>query len=541
MTNRRDYVTTAIVYPNAKIHVGWAWECVGADWYVRSLRLFQRPTWFVTGMDEHSLNVQRAAEARQLSPKAYCDEMAVGIQATLKRLGIAFDRFIRTSDEDHQRVVQAAIEKVTQQGDLYLADYEGLYCESCEAYYMEKDLTAEGFCPHHAKKPEWVSEKNYFFKLSRYQKDLEAFWEHHPDFLGPEQRRSEVFHLLKAGLRDFSISRSSLTWGIPLPQDPKQVVYVWFDALLNYLTAVGGEAVFCPRAEDPKLLEKKALFESAWPAKLHLVGKDIARFHCLYWPAMLLSLGLPLPQRVFAHGYLLNKGVRMSKTLGNQVDPDQVMHEVGPEAFRYFLLAENPFDKDGSFDEGALRLRYNADLANDFGNLVNRSLSMVRRYEGLLGLSGAAWKAPLQITHAEEVRSSFLALPHELQKALNEFAGAEYVSACLVRSRLLNLYIDRGKPWVLARSVGPEDLASLQELLWTLLEGLRWLILAWSAVLPFGMPQAFEQLGVQGQDWESFLRAGWPQMSWGAAVFRPLEPRPLYPRLELIETAKPVP
>lgn len=517
---KTHYITTAIVYPNSRIHVGWAWECLGADWLVRALKGFGHDTFLATGMDEHSINVQRAAETRGLTPQAYCDEMATDIEKVLRQMGMDYDRFIRTSDSDHLWVVQQLVQKAFDQGDIYKAKYEGHYCESCEAFYTEKDLK-EGNCPEHGKPPKWISEENYFFKLSKYQDTLLRLFDENPDFIQPAYRRSEIVNFVKAGLKDFSVSRSTFTWGVPLPWDPKHVVYVWFDALINYLTAAGLEH----RLKDPESNEARA-FERRWPAYMHIIGKDISRFHCVYWPAMLMSLDLPLPRQVFAHGYISIKGARMSKTTGNKVTPDEVMERTGPDPLRYYLLAENQFSQDGNFDEEALVRKANADLANDFGNLVNRSINMTRKYFPDEELS-----APEKVTHSQKVVDSFTKLRGDLQKAIDEVDTVAYAQACTARSRVLNLYIDEMKPWALAKQATEQSQKDLREVLYTLLEGIRWIATAFRPILPFGMPEVFHQLEVPLPE-EKGAIAG---LNWGEAAFKPGQPKPVYPRLELPE------
>lgn len=525
-----NYISTAIVYPNSRIHVGWAWECLGADWLVRSLRLMDRATYFSTGMDEHSINVQRAAEVKALSPQVYCDQMSEDIQKVLRQMGMSYDRFVRTSDADHQWVVQQLVQKAFDQGDIYQAKYEGLYCESCEAYYTEKDLK-DGMCPSHGKPPKWISEENYFFKLSKYQDRLEALFRENSRFIQPDYRRAEILNFIQSGLKDFSVSRSNFTWGVSLPFDPKHVVYVWFDALINYLTAAGLEF----KIKNPGSPEAQQ-FDLRWPAKVHVIGKDISRFHCVYWPAMLMALDLPLPEMVFAHGYITIKGDRMSKSSGNVVTPDEVMAVTGPDPFRYYLLAENQFSQDGNFTWESLILKNNADLANDWGNLVNRSISMARKYFPNQEFRAGA----LQYPHSAAIRESFEKLRADLEVAIAETDPAKYASACSARSRVLNLYIDQMKPWALAKLAGvptaeggdPLDAAKrdeLHEVLATLLEGIRWLATAWMSVLPFGMPGVFQQLGTE----PSVEQGGLAALKWGSQTIQPNEPKPIFPRLEL--------
>lgn len=519
-----DYITTAIVYPNSRIHVGWAWECLGADWLRRGLRGFGRETFFATGMDEHAAKVQRAAEERGLSPKEYCDQMANDIENVLRKLGISYDRFIRTSDADHERVVKALVQKAFDSGDIYSGYYEGFYCEGCEAFYTEKDLK-DGLCVQHGKSPKWIKEDNYFFRLSKYQEPLLKLYLEHPDFIHPDYRRNEIINFVRAGLKDFSVSRSTFAWGIPLPFDSKHVVYVWFDALINYLTAAGLEM----KLMDPNS-EGARLFEARWPAKVHIIGKDISRFHCVYWPAMLMALGLPLPKQVFAHGFIHIKGSRLSKSAGNVVSPDEVIALSGPDPFRYYMLAENQFSQDGNFSIEALITKNNADLSNDFGNLVNRSINMVQKY-----FPGERLAVPLELTHSAEVRDSFRKLKEELELALEHLEPSTFVAVCNARSRLLNLYIDKTKPWVLAKLKTEASQRELHEVLFTLLEGVRHLATSLSPVLPFGMPEVFHQLGILSSPETGAIQA----LKWGEISFQVREPKPIYPRLELSEAGVP--
>lgn len=515
-----EYITTAIVYPNSRIHVGWAWECLGADWLVRGLRLQGKETFFVTGTDEHSMNVQRAARCQGLSPQVYCDQMALDIEKVLRQMGISYDRFIRTSDADHQRVVAKLVNYAFAKGDIYRAQYEGHYCEGCEAFYTEKDLI-NGLCPAHLQLPQWISEENYFFRLSKYQEELLKLFKNRPNFLEPESRRVEVIRFIQSGLKDFSISRSASNWGIPLPFEPTQVVYVWLDALINYLTAAGIEW----KLKDPKCPEA-CHFDARWPASVHIIGKDISRFHCVYWPAILLSLDLPLPKKVFAHGYLNLRGQRLSKSSGNVIAPDDVIAVTGPDPFRYYLLSENQFSQDGNFSWEALVLRNNADLANDFGNLVNRSINMARKY-----FPYQVIYKPQVVTHSIEVREAFEKLPGELDSTLHSIDPATYVSTCLARSRILNLYIDRTKPWALSKfttdSVSKK--LELQEVIYTLLEGVRWLATVFIPILPESMPEIFRQLGLNPPAEQGALQG----LVWGEKSYQPMDPRPIFPRLEV--------
>lgn len=516
MSKNSKYITTAIVYPNSRIHIGFAWECVGADWLSRGYRSMGIPTRFVTGMDEHSAKVRKAGEAQGLGAQEYCDRMADDIRGTLAKLDIGYDRFIRTSDADHKAVVQAFVQKAYDSGDIYKNRYEGHYCEGCEAFYLDKDLV-EGKCPNHKTTPKWISEENYFFRLSKYQKQIEELFAKNPEFLLPETRKAEVMTFVKEGLRDFSISRSGETWGIPLPFDDKHVVYVWFDALINYVTAANYDlgAMATGGGEE---------FKKYWPASCHIVGKDVTRFHCVYWPAILMSMGLPLPEKVFAHGWMNLKGDRMSKSSGNVVSPDEVLAAASSDQLRYYLLAENDFGGDGNFAWDLLALKVNADLANDWGNLVNRTINMTRKY-----FPGETLTKGGSSTHAREIQENFSKLKAELQICLDHVDSKGYAQACGARSRVLNLYIDRMKPWALAKAETPESMAELREVLYTLMEGIRWTATAFLPILPNGMLEVFRQLGLPAP---ATLGAT-AKLEWGECGICPGEPKPIYPRIEL--------
>ena len=354
------YVTTPIYYVNDVPHIGHAYTTVAADVLTRWRRLFGDDVFLLTGTDEHGLKVQRAAEARGITPQALVDETARSFKDAWDGLDIAYDDFIRTTEPRHHRAVQQFLQVVYDAGDIELGTYEGLYCVSCEAYYTEDELV-DGNCPIHGRPVEHVTEENYFFKLSRYEDRLLAYYAEHPEAVQPDYRRNEVLGFIRQGLRDFSMSRTSITWGVPLPWDPKHVTYVWFDALFNYCTAVGYGT------DQPR-------FDTYWPADYHLVGKDILRFHAVYWPAMLMSAGIAPPKSVYAHGWLLVGGEKMSKTSLNQIAPADLVADFGVDGFRYHFMADQRFGPDGDFSYEAMVQRYNADLANNFGNLANRVL-----------------------------------------------------------------------------------------------------------------------------------------------------------------------
>src|SRR6476661_3492347 len=363
----RFYLTTAIDYVNSRPHLGTAYEKIAADVIARYKRLCGIETHFVMGNDEHSQNVFRKARELGENPLAYCDRMALEFLDVWKRLDISFDDFIRTTEPRHKAGVQELVRRMTAAGDIFEGVYEGWYCVSCESFKQEKDLV-NGNCPlHPTLKPEWIREKNFFFRLSKYQQPLLDHFAAHPEFMQPEVRRNEILRLIEGGLIDVSVSRAGQSWGIPLPWDPTSVVYVWFDALINYASAVG-------------LGGDWEMFERWWPADLHVVGKDITRFHAVIWPAMLMSAKLPLPRQVFGHGFMTLGGLRMSKSLGTIVDPIVAADRHGHDPLRLYLVKEIAFGGDGDFSWARYDERYNADLANNLGNLVSRVSAMAARY-----------------------------------------------------------------------------------------------------------------------------------------------------------------
>ena len=372
----RFYLTTAIDYANGRPHLGTAYEKITADVIARYQRLCGVETHFLMGLDEHSLNVYRKAREQGLDPLAYCDRMAAIFVDVWRRLDISFDDFIRTTEPRHRVSVQAMTSKIQAAGDIYEGVYEGWYCVSCEAFKPEKDLI-DGLCPIHRTKPDWIREKNHFFRLSAYRDRLLAHIHANPAFIEPESRRNEILSLLDGGLEDISISRAGQPWGIPVPYDPSSVIYVWFDALINYITAVG-------YGTDPAQLAKW------WPADLHVVGKDITRFHTVVWPAMLMSAGEALPRQVFGHGWVHFKGEKMSKSLGTAIDPLEAVDRLGADPLRLYLVKEVVYGADGDFSWERFEERYNADLANNLGNLVSRVSAMAHRYrQGRLRPAGA--------------------------------------------------------------------------------------------------------------------------------------------------------
>ena len=368
MNKEKFYITTPIYYPSANFHIGHCYTTIIADAIARYKRLTGYDVFYLTGTDEHGLKIQKKAIDAGITPQEYVDKIVVNSKDLWKSLNISYDKFIRTTDKEHVECVQKIFEKLYNQGDIYKGEYKGLYCTPCESFWTETQLV-DGKCPDCGREVNEVSEEAYFFKLSKYQDRLVKFYEEHPTFIEPESRKNEMLNnFIKPGLEDLCVSRTTFDWGIPVTFDPKHVVYVWIDALANYISALG------------YLSEDDSLFKKYWPANLHIVGKEIVRFHTIIWPIMLMALDLPLPDKVFGHGWLVINGGKISKSLGNYKDPREYIDAYGVDAVRYFVLREVPFGSDGNFSEEALINRTNGDLANILGNLVNRTIGMANKY-----------------------------------------------------------------------------------------------------------------------------------------------------------------
>ncbi len=496
----RFYITTAIDYVNSRPHLGTAYEKIAADVIARYKRLMGVETRFVMGNDEHSQNVFKKARELGLDPLAYCDRMEQEFRGTWERLDISYDDFIRTTEPRHRAGVQDLMRRCREAGDIYEGVYEGWYCVSCEAFKQEKDLV-EGKCPIHLTKPDWISEKNYFFRLSTYTDRLREHFAAHPEFLQPEIRRNEILRLLEGGLDDISVSRAGQSWGIPVPWDEGSVVYVWFDALINYASAVG-------------LGGDDAAFAKWWPADLHVIGKDITRFHCVIWPAMLMSAGLALPKQVFGHGWVHTKGLKMSKSLGTVIDPLDAAAKYGADPIRLYLTKEIAFGSDGDFTWERFEERYNVDLANNYGNLVSRIAAMVDRYRQGTA-TGAGAEGPLAQLAREAVAA--------WREAMEAFALERAAAAAYRLIDRTNEFIADSAPWTLAKD--PGKAGELDSVLWDASEALRVATVMLAPFMPRSSAEILRRLG-DGAPGNSAL-------AWRASGARKIEKSGnLWPRIE---------
>jgi methionyl-tRNA synthetase len=521
LTDREPYyLTTAIFYPSAKPALHSMFEAIGADFIARHRRLSGRDVRFLTGFDEHSANVERDAREAGIAPRELIDPWADTWRRVFERYLISADRFIRTTDPDHAVAATEMVRRAMANGDVYQGVYSGWFCNGCNEFKTDQQLV-DGRCPDHPTiDPVWLEESNYFFRLSAYQERLERLYADNPSFTEPEHFRNEVLGWLRDGLRDFSISRSGTTWGIPFPDAEGHRIYVWFDALTNYLTGAG-----FPNDADA--------MERWWPADLHVIGKNITRFHCLYWPAMLWSAGLPLPKQIFAHGFMLQTGERMSKTRGNVLDPDVAADVFGVDGVRYVVLREVPFERDADVTIDGFVRRYNADLANDLGNLVNRTVSMTNRYlEGALARPEPATDADheLAATGARAVDAYEAAMAdHHLAEALAAMMGL--VGAA-------NGYAESQAPWGLHKAGQTERVA---QVLAHLAEACRIVGHLLAPVAPvasrrvhdqLGVPVPYDERGDGGPPLAELVRWGSGPDAWRAGA-----PSPIFPRIEQEEPA----
>jgi methionyl-tRNA synthetase len=503
MRTDKFYITTAIDYVNQRPHLGTSYEKIGADCMARYKRLCGVDTYFLMGNDEHSTNVEREARRLGLDPLDYCRQMSKEFQDTWRGLNISYDDFIHTSEARHVDAVKALFETIHENGYIYKGKYDGLYCESCEEFISEKDLV-DGLCPRHKQQPQQISEENYFFALSRFEDRLLEYITAHPDFIRPQARANEVINVIKGGLEDVSVSRFGKSWGIPLPIDRAHVVYVWFDALINYISALGyGNA-------------DTALFGRYWPADCHVIGKDITRFHCIIWPAMLMAAGVSLPKSVFAHGFISLGGEKMSKTRGNILDPIRMAGIFGADGIRYLLLREVPFDKDGDITIGLLVGRYNADLANELGNLFSRTTSMLSKYLG----------GDLEPERYDEGSE----LHHDLTEALGRYRGhmdrmafSRALGAYWRVIQRANRFIEERRPWDLAKDTAKRE--ELAGVLGALLAVLLTSGVVLSPFMPEKMAEMLRHLGGAELELDDL-----PPAQVSAEGLLP--PEPLFPRIE---------
>lgn len=484
MCKKPYYITTPIYYPSTNLHIGNTYTTVAADAIARFKRLTGHEVMFLTGTDEHGQKIERIANEKGITPKEHVDEIVAGIKDLWKMMNISYDKFIRTTDDYHVKAVQEIFKKLYDQGDIYKDSYEGLYCTPCESFWTETQLV-NGNCPDCGRPVEKAKEEAYFFKMSKYADRLIQYIEEHPDFIQPESRKNEMLNnFLRPGLQDLCVSRTSFTWGIPVSFDEKHVIYVWIDALSNYITALGyGQ-------------ENQELYKKFWPADVHLIGKDILRFHTIYWPIMLMALGLELPKQVFGHGWLLVDGGKMSKSKGNVVDPVVLVNMFGADAVRYYLLREIPFGSDGLFNNEIFIKKVNTDLANDLGNLLSRTIAMVYKY-----FDGVIQAPTCKEAIDDELINLALSTPGKVEASIDALKIPEALESIWTLISRANKYIDETTPWILAKD--EEKKERLGTVLYNLLETLRFVSVMISPFLTETSAKINAQLNTKVTTWES--------------------------------------
>ncbi|HOV69514.1 MAG TPA: methionine--tRNA ligase [Clostridia bacterium] len=506
------YITTPIYYPSDKLHIGHSYTTVAADAIARFKKLSGYDVYFLTGTDEHGQKIERKAAEKGMDPQRFVDEIVASIRQLWKTMNIEYDDFIRTTEDRHTAVVQKIFKKLYDQGDIYKSEYEGWYCTPCEAFWTQTQLK-DGNCPDCGRKVERVKEESYFFRLSKYQDKLIKHIEENPDFIQPVSRRNEMLNnFLYPGLEDLSVSRTSFKWGVPVSFDDKHVVYVWIDALSNYITALG------------YLSDNDEKFKKYWPADIHLVGKEIVRFHTIIWPAILMALDLPLPKQVFGHGWLVLDGDKMSKSKGNVIDPVKLCSKYGVDAVRYFLLREIPFGSDGNFSNGALIYRINSDLANDLGNLVSRTVTMIDKYFDSVLPKASDTRA--QDTELVEMASG---LAKEVEASVNELQLSAALAHIWKLVGRCNKYIDETMPWALAKDSAQKP--RLGTVLYNLAECIRIIAVLIGPFMPQTPDKIFAQLGISGNtDLTSWDSLAFGRLTPGIKV---LKGDALFPRIDV--------
>lgn len=516
MEKKTFYITTPIYYPSDKLHIGHAYTTVAADAISRYKRMNGYDTFFLTGTDEHGQKIERKAAERGVTPQQYVDEIVSWIKNLWEEMKISYDGFIRTTEPRHHKVVQHVFQTIYEKGDIYSSEYEGWYCTPCETFWTERQLSEGGCCPDCGRPTEKMKEESYFFKMSKYADAWLQFIEENPSFIQPESRRNEMINFVKSGLEDLCISRSSLKWGIPVPINENHVIYVWFDALSNYLTGI-------------QYLEDDAFFNRYWPADLHLVGKEIMRFHTIQWPIMLMSMGLPLPKQVFGHGWLVMKDGKMSKSKGNVVDPLILKKEFGLDAIRYYLLREMAFGSDGAYSTESLISRINSDLANDLGNLLNRTIAMVQKYfHGVIPTAGVPTEFDADLMSVAQKAIQ------RMEESMDELQMNVALEELWNLIRRANKYIDETRPWVLAKDETQKE--TLGTVLYNLCEVLRVVAVALKPFLVETAVKMGEQLGVVAE----IEAAQWSETRWGllSAGKTVKVAEPIFPRIDMEEYFK---
>ena len=491
MANKgKFYITTAIAYTSRKPHIGNSYEIVLTDAIARYKRLQGYDVFMLTGTDEHGQKIEEYAKTAGITPKEYVDKVSSEIRGICDLLNTSYDRFIRTTDKQHERVVQKIFKTLYEQGDIYKGHYEGMYCTPCESFWTESQLV-DGKCPDCGREVKPAKEEAYFLKLSKYQKRLEEFIEQNENFIYPEARKKEMLNnFIKPGLQDLCVSRTSFKWGIPVDFDPNHVVYVWIDALSNYITAIG----YDPDGSSDE-------YKKYWPADVHIIGKDIVRFHTIYWPIMLMALGEPLPKQVFGHPWLLFGEDKMSKSRGNVIYADDLVNLLGVDAVRYYLVSEMPYASDGSITYETIIERYNSDLANTFGNLVNRTIAMQNKY-----FDGVIQPGTIAQPVDDELKSFALNTVEKVEKCFETYRVADAVEAVLNLAKRSNKYIDETTPWALAKDEA--SLPRLGTVLYNLLEAIRYIAILLSPFMPETSEKIFAQMNCDIKNYDSLASFG---------------------------------